>query len=206
MKGLLLKDFYMAAKYCKAVLLLVIVFLAASFLGEENIFFIVYPSMIAGIIPMSILSYEERDKWIQYSAALPYTKAQVVSSKYLLGLLFWAAAFLVSMAATAFRMIGNNSFSMDTFLVMGTALLILGLIGPTFLLPFVFKFGAEKGRIAFYVMIGFVCAVITLLTGLGFQAILPFSKPVLIGICGIGILLYILSWQLSILFFKKREL
>ena len=98
------------------------------------------------------------------------------------------------------------SFSMDTFLVMGTALLILGLIGPTFLLPFVFKFGAEKGRIAFYVMIGFVCAVITLLTGLGFQAILPFSKPVLIGICGIGILLYILSWQLSILFFKKREL
>lgn len=51
MKGLLLKDFYMAAKYCKAVLLLVIVFLAASFLGEENIFFAVYPSMIAGSFP-----------------------------------------------------------------------------------------------------------------------------------------------------------
>ena len=58
MKGLLLKDFYMAAKYCKAVLLLVIVFLAASFLGEENIFFAVYPSIWYENCPLSILEAE----------------------------------------------------------------------------------------------------------------------------------------------------
>ena len=43
MKGLLLKDLYMAAKYCRAFLLIVVVFLAVSFFGDDNIFFVVYP-------------------------------------------------------------------------------------------------------------------------------------------------------------------
>ena len=39
MKGLLLKDLYMAAKYCRAFLLIVVVFLAVSF-SETTISFL----------------------------------------------------------------------------------------------------------------------------------------------------------------------
>ena len=62
MKGLLLKDFYMAAKYCRACLL-------------------------CGMIPVNLLAYDERSRWLEYSGTLPYTKAQIVSGKYLVGII-----------------------------------------------------------------------------------------------------------------------
>ena len=93
MKGLLLKDFYMAAKYCRAFLLLVIVFLAVSIWGDENVFFVIYPVLIAGMIPVTLYSYDEREKWTLYSGTLPYTRTQFVSSKYLVGLFFETAVF-----------------------------------------------------------------------------------------------------------------
>ena len=86
MKGLLLKDWYMVVKYCKAYLLICLVFIGVSIMSDDNFFFILYPCILCGMIPVTLLGYDERSKWDQYCAALPYTKAQIVSGKYLLGM------------------------------------------------------------------------------------------------------------------------
>ena len=207
MKGLLLKDWYMSIRYCRAFLVLVGVFLVVSFFGNDNLFFRIYPTMIASIIPMSLISYDERDHWTLYSGTLPYTRRQLVSAKYLIGLFFGAFSFLISLAAFAVCMITNGTFSIEYFLFIAVLLLVLGLIGPTLLLPFVFKFGAEKGRIIFYVMIGLLSAIGALLTSLGFQnALTQHSFIILLVIGGLSVGLYALSWNLSIYFYQKREL
>lgn len=207
MKGLLLKDWYMSIRYCRAFLVLVGVFLVVSFFENDNFFFQLYPTMIASIIPMSLISYDERDRWTAYSGTLPYTRRQLVSAKYLIGLFFGAFSFLVSLAAFAVFMITSDTFSIESFLFIAVRLLVLGLIGPTFLLPFVFKFGAEKGRIIFYVMIGLPCATGILLTGLGFQNALTQNNFIILLVMGVlSIGLYALSWNLSIYFYQKREL
>lgn len=207
MKGLLLKDWYMCIRYCRAFLVLVSVFLVVSFFENDNFFFQLYPTMIASIIPMSLISYDERDRWTAYSGTLPYTRRQLVSAKYLIGLFFGAFSFLVSLAAFAVFMITSDTFSIESFLFIAVRLLVLGLIGPTFLLPFVFKFGAEKGRIIFYVMIGLPCATGILLTGLGFQNALTQNNFIILLVMGVlSIGLYALSWNLSIYFYQKREL
>ncbi len=207
MKGLLLKDLYMAAKYCRSFLFLVIVFLMLSLWENDNIFFTVYPTMIAGIIPMTLLSYDERNKWTLYSRTLPYSGAQLVTVKYLIGLMFGGLAYLVSLGATVVRMTINNYFSMEELLFLGTLLLVLGLIGPMLLLPFVFKYGTEKGRIIFYVMIGFLCAASVIANGLGLQTFIQIGNSWIWGIVvGAAVVLYLLSWRLSILFYQKREL
>jgi ABC-2 type transport system permease protein len=207
MKGLLLKDLYMVSGYCRAFLLIVAVFLAVSFFGDDNVFFVVYPVMVAGIIPVTLISYDERDKWLQYSGTLPYTRSQLVSSKYLIGLIFGVAAFAISMVATAVRMLMQGYFSVREFLTMGMILLVLGLIGPMLLLPFIFKFGAEKGRIAFYVMLGIICAAGTVLAGFGVQTVFSLNSLwIFVVICGIALALYALSWRVSIQIFLKREL
>ena len=95
MKGLLLKDFYLSWRYCRAFLVIVAVFLAVSFTGDDNIFFLIYPIMIASVIPMTLVSYDEHDKWTAYSGTLPYTRAQLVSTKYLVGMCFGSVAFLI---------------------------------------------------------------------------------------------------------------
>ena len=75
-------------------------------------------------------------------------------------------------------------------------------------MPFIFRWGVEKGRIAYYVMIGFVCAG-SVLAGpfLQTQAQAELSDVAffaLLALIGVGV--FSLSWYLSILFFRKREL
>ena len=42
MKGLLLKDWYMIASYCRRYLFIPVIFAAMIFLGENNLFFLFY--------------------------------------------------------------------------------------------------------------------------------------------------------------------
>ena len=207
MKGLLLKDFYLSWRYCRAFLVIVAVFLAVSFTGDDNIFFLIYPIMIARVIPMTLVSYDEHDKWTAYSGTLPYTRAQLVSTKYLVGMCFGSVAFLISMAATTVRMMLGGGFVLEQFAVVGTALLVLGCLGPALILPYVFKYGAEKGRVAFYITVGVFSGVAAVLAGMGFQ-IQGLSSGLwpLAAVAGVSILLYALSWWLSIRFYQKREL
>lgn len=207
MKGLLLKDFYLSWRYCRAFLVIVAVFLAVSFTGDDNIFFLIYPIMIASVIPMTLVSYDEHDKWTAYSGTLPYTRAQLVSTKYLVGMCFGSVAFLISMAATTVRMILGGGFVLEQFAVVGTALVALGCLGPALILPYVFKYGAEKGRVAFYITVGVFSGVAAVLAGMGFQ-IQGLSSGLwpLAVVAGVSILLYALSWWLSIRFYQKREL
>ena len=207
MKGLLLKDFYLSWRYCRAFLVIVAVFLAVSFTGDDNIFFLIYPIMIDSVIPMTLVSYDEHDKWTAYSGTLPYTRAQLVSTKYLVGMCFGSVAFLISMAATTVRMILGGGFVLEQLAVVGTALLVLGCLGPALILPYVFKYGAEKGRVAFYITVGVFSGVAAVLAGMGFQ-IQGLSSGLwpLAAVAGLSILLYALSWWLSIRFYQKREL
>ena len=207
MKALLLKDLYMTAKYCRSLLFLVLVFLTVSFFGKESLFFIVYPTMVAGMIPMTLISYDERGKWSQYSGSLPCSRAQLVSVKYIIGLIFGGFAWLISLVSTVVRMTMSGYFSLDEFLFWGTALLVLGVLGPMLMLPFVFKFGAEKGRISFYMMIGCLCAVSVLANGIGLQTSINLGNRWILGIVvAVVALFYLLSWRLSIRFYQNREL
>lgn len=207
MKGLLLKDFYLSWRYCRAFLVIVAVFLAVSFTGDDNIFFLIYPIMIASVIPMTLVSYDEHDKWTAYSGTLPYTRAQLVSTKYLVGMCFGSVAFLISMAATTVRMILGGGFVLEQFALVGTALLVLGCLGPALILPYVFKYGAEKGRVAFYITVGVFSGVAAVLAGIGFQVqVMGGGLWPLAAVAGVSILLYALSWWLSIRFYQKREL
>src|SRR5699024_7890966 len=149
MKGLLLKDFYLSWRYCRAFLVIVAVFLAVSFVGEDNIFFLIYPIMIASVVTKTLLSYDEHDKWTAYSGTLPYTRMQLVCAKYLVGQWFGAVAFGVYMTVSAVGMLTGEGFVLEQYALVGTALLVLGCVGPAVILPYVFEYGTERVRMAF---------------------------------------------------------
>lgn len=208
MKGLLLKDFYMMLKYCRTYLLMVVVFIVVSFVNSESLLFAFYPCMLCGMIPVSLLSYDERSKWLQYSATMPYTKAQIVSGKYLIGLCIQAAMLLVTGIVQALRMNLNDVFSLEAYLSLMMLLAAMSLLTSSITLPFMFKLGVEKGIMAYYVMIGVVC-------GGGVVASRVFEESmareitlngILPVLCLAGVGVYALSWYLSIVFFRKKEL
>lgn len=208
MKGLLLKDWYMMKKYCRAYLLIGAVFIAVSLFSNDNLFFVFYPCLLCGMIPVNLLGYDERSRWMQYSGTLPYTKAQIVSAKYLIGLLAQVAVLLVTGLAQGIKMTVGGNFVFGEFAVLMLLLLTMATLTSSISLPFIFKLGVEKGRTAYYVMIGFVCGASvlasSLLRGQLVSEIQPNAFLAVLATVGIGV--YVLSWYLSVIFFKKREI
>ena len=208
MKGLLLKDWYMVKKYCRAYLLIAIVFIAISFFSNDNMFFVFYPCLLCGMIPVNLLAYDERSHWMQYSGTLPYTKTQIVSGKYLIGLLAQLAVLAATGIAHGVKMYAAGNFVLGDFAVLMLLMLIVSTLSSSICLPFVFKLGVEKGRTAYYVMVGFVCGASVLASSILRGQLMGEIQPNLIlGLLAIvGISVYILSWYLSVVFFKKREI
>ena len=86
MKGLMKKEFLMLWRASRAFGLICVVFIAMSAISQDNVIFLFMPIMISGLLPSTLLSYDERCKWQEFSGALPVSRAQLVSAKYLLGL------------------------------------------------------------------------------------------------------------------------
>lgn len=206
MKGLLLKDFYMTTKYCRMFLCMLAFFILVSCFTGESSMFIFFPTLIAGMIPMTLISYDEKEKWDVYSQAFPCSKAQVVTAKYLTGLFLVAVVFALSAGAQALRMIRDETFTIESYIMLLARIFAVGVFAPSLLLPFIFRFGAEKGRIAYYVIIGALCVVSVFLANTGLQTppqISAFTVSLIILV--IACLCFVVSWLFSIRFYKNRE-
>lgn len=207
MKGLLLKDLYMAAKYCRTYILIGVVFIAVSFAGSENLFFAFYPCLLCGMIPANLLAYDERSRWLEYSGTLPYTKAQIVSGKYLIGILVQGVMLLAVGLSQAARMTMAGTFQAGEFALFMSTIFAMATVTSSITLPFMFRWGVERGRIAYYCMIGFVCAAGYLGSSFftkGTQ--LTVSQGALMAIfCLAGVAVYAASWLAAIALYRKRE-
>ena len=208
MKGLLLKDFYMAKKHLRAWIAMMLVFIGVACVNAENMFFIFYPCMLSGMIPVSLLGYDERSKWDVYAGTLPCSKAQIVSAKYLIGLIVHGGVLLLTALTQGIRMAMTASFLWSEYLALIGVLVMLGCISTAITLPFMFKFGVEKGRMAYYVMVALISGssvALPKVLGKMLEQQVSFNG-ILAVVVLVVIALYILSWFLSIRFYEKREL
>ena len=208
MKGLMLKEFYMAWKYCWLFLVITLVFLGMAMLpSSENLFLLVYPSALACFIPVTLLSYDSQSKWDVYFETLPTSRAQYVSAKYLIGLIYGEFVLGLTALTQLLAMKLNAEGDLNQLWSLLCAIQFLAITPPALCLPLIFKWGVEKGRIVFLVMIGVVCggsAVLALNVNDGGIFSLPGNLSVwlLLG----AIVLYALSWRLSIRLYRTRQL
>lgn len=213
MKGLLLKDAYQAWYDAKMVVVAAVVMMGVSVISMMNgaNFFIVYAGFLMGMMPMTLLAYDQASKFSEYSAALPVTKEQLVGSKYIVGLCGLVLAELF--AAAALGVASLHWTAVDHALVVSTLVQVgmTTLLNSAVLLPLNYRFGYEKAKYAFYFMVGLVAA----LMGFGVSAnedglvrnLLPqgISPLGLLGIAAAALALYALSWRLSVAWYGKAE-
>lgn len=209
MKGLLLKDAYiMLRKYIVSYMLILAAFTAAAFLSESNQFLTFYPCLLCAILPVSLLGEDELSHWLQYSLTLPCTREQIVSCKYITGIMIQIAVNIITGIATAVKMNLCGTFNLLNFISFISILFILTLLTSSIGLPLVFKLGMQKGRIAIWIIIaaallGSQAASHFLYLYISLDLLqVPRIQPVL---CLAAIGIYALSWHLSIVFYRKRE-
>lgn len=207
MKGLLIKEWFMMKSYCKAYVIMVVAFLGVACVNANNLFFLMYPSMLGGLIPITLLSYDERSHWNQYCCTLPATKAEIVSAKYLIGLITSFVLILITVLSQLIKMIVTVSLNIPDLVVLFLVLILVSLISPALCLPFMFKYGVEKGRIFYYFMIGLICAVALIAANVvNFISDLKVKPNLFLACMSIaGVVIYMISWRLSIKFYEKKE-
>lgn len=157
MKGLLLKDFYVTMKNCKMFFIVDAIFIAMSFAlsdsFNDSFIFLMYPVLMSGVLAITLLSFDEKFKWTKYSGALPYSTAQIVSSKYIFGFIIQVLTTLVVFLALVIRVNTFGDVALSEASVMLGRMVIVSLVVPSVGLPFCFRFGTEKGRIFYFVFI-----------------------------------------------------
>ena len=201
MKGLMKKEFLMLWRASRAFALICVVFIAMSAVSQDNIIFLFMPIMISGLLPSTLLSYDERCKWQEFSGALPVSRAQLVSAKYLLGLGCMTVVLVVTVAVHLIV----RRYPLQMLLMMLSAVYGLALFISAVSLPMMFKFGVEKGRLWYYATLVLVGGASGASAGVAtdfFNEGLPSYVWI---IFVFGVVIYALSWLLAIHFYQKRE-
>lgn len=207
MKALLYKDFCLMKKHCRAYLFVMVFILLAAVLEEDGLFMLLYPCILSGMMPVTLMGYDERSGWDRYSSMLPYTKGEMVSSKYIIGLVMQVVVMLLSTLAQLCRTLrfGDAGVPIGVLLAM---MLTASFVSVGLCMPFMFRFGVEKGRIAYYLMIGMacaVCAVASMQFG-GTAAAELTGATVWLAAAALSAAIYAASWYVSIVWYKKREI
>ncbi len=203
MKGLIYKDVLLCFKNMRALFLLNIVYLVCGVFGEAAQFFLLFTCVMIGVQPMSLQSLDESYGWPRFAAALPVTRAQVVSARYLVSIFYMVLNWGVCVLALLIgHSINGLPLQIGAFLSLAVP---LSMSVPMLSLPILFRFGAQRGRLIYIVCISLVCGVMGAVGGVAGNL----SNVPHIGLYWaplIGAALYALSWQLSIWLYKRREL
>lgn len=147
MKGLLLKDIYTLTRQMGIILVMIVFFAVMG--GSMSAFALVYSAML----PITALAYDERAKWDTLAAMMPYSALEIVFSKYMLGYIGIVFAAVISGGAEfVLASVKGGAFGGEEL----AGLLLTGCVALAMLainLPFMFRFGVERGRIVFFIII-----------------------------------------------------
>ena len=205
MIGLLKKDFYVADRTCRLLLVLALVF---SVIPQMASFGSTYALMLAMMVPLNCIAYDEKSKWDRYAAMLPYKTAQLVGTKYLLAYLFMALAEVILILGTAARnAISPGSTGWVEFWQLSAMLPIVTTIVTALALPALYRFGSEKGRLVMVMVMGVGVGVAFGVAGIFKEVSLPeFPTGAVIGAAVVvSAAALCVSFRLSVYFYKKRQ-
>ncbi len=200
MTGLILKDLLNLKQQMKSLLIVLAVWLFISVMNGNGYFFGGFFVMYVVMIPMTTMSMDERSKWERYALTMPVTRTELVLSRYVLSLLT-ALVGLVLTFIVCWVMSKNPVESLNVSL----ALLCVGTIFASLVLPIIFKMGVDKGRIIMMIvfLVPFLLAFLLPKTGIQPNEAMLAKAIVFVPIA--ALVLLILSVYVSISIYKKKE-
>ncbi len=236
MKGLLLKDLCIIGTFFRAFRWSLGLFLLCQVFPSDHICYNAYPAILCGMILHQLFLQEDKSNWFSYSATLPVTRGQIVSCKYLLLLFAAAGMTLLSVLIRTLALLWNPDAFEEYFLCLTVSVLLYllpGALGLPFIFRYGMKKGGIPYQI-FEILSCVTMFVLQFLKdgdrkilwrefvqGYGqrtdvenfqwMETLFGEKQPflpwrLLLTLLTVGIILFALSWYLSVRFYKKRKL
>lgn len=163
MMGLIKKDVYLSLSMLKSYVVVAAVFALLTMTGIYDIsFFVTYLSVMCIMIPVNLFAYDEQARWDKYAAALPAGRAGMVKARYLFTILicFGTLVFALLLQLIVALFTGVQGQERTDLLLSGLLPTAYGIFMNAVLLPLLFKFGSQKGRLYLILALGVGVGVI----------------------------------------------
>ena len=156
MKGLLYKDF----KLIKRQLAIIGIFIFVIFINvatNKNYYILpVLFMLISYVITPTIIYHDVQSNFSKFIFATPCTKRDYVLSKYFPAFITAILSLFVNVIFSSFSGMGFKDI-----ILIGTIGFSLPLLSIVFLIPMIFKFGVEKGKILMVIFYFIIFALIS---------------------------------------------
>lgn len=217
-KGLIVKDLLQLKSYKKTLIVFVVVFIGASISQEHTRnALIVMMTLGLGMFGMATFSYDEMAKADKYIITLPLNKKEVVLAKYVLIISLTVMGAILGIIVSIIL-----SLVMQTDLPKGKELLELAIGGifgigviEAIQIPFIYKYGAEKGRIQIFIAIAMIAFLLGGIVWLGEKfsidlltnpIVNSFMNAISIVLIVAIIMIYFISYKISYKIYEKKEM
>lgn len=147
MRALLLKDILALKRTLRIYAAFLVIYCAIGIFSGNSSFFMVFITVLSIMLPINAMTIDKGCHWNAYAACLPIPRSMSVLSKYVLAGLGILAAIIPCLV---FRLVDRyTSLITDTISWSEIALMTaLALTILAFQMPFLFRFGPERGRFA----------------------------------------------------------
>lgn len=208
MLGLIKKDLFMIKNNYRSILIALIIYVFYSTQFSMNMLF--FLPFMGLMICISTISYDDFNNFHLYASSLPYGKCGVVKSKYIttiaVTLLLTIVSLIVDVVTSKYK--ADYIFFDSLSNLMGSLFAMILLMSVLY--PILFKFGAEKGRIAMLSISFFVLCFGMFVTkfinfSISKELINFFNSYYMVIFCVLSVLFIGISYIISKKIYLKKE-
>ena len=152
MKSLILKDLYNIGHNTKSMLFILAV-LAVAFIPTSGVGAYIFTcGILCSMMIVTTFSFDDNSKWARYAMIMPISKRDFEIGKFIVLAIFCAigSVFGLTVGLVGGGIAGKITFSPAAILellFLTLAATVISIIFRSISIPFVFKFGAQKGRV-----------------------------------------------------------
>ncbi len=146
----MLKDLLNLRPMTKTLVFMFIIF-GIVFIPMGNTMTVYFLLMIfAALLPMTSLTMDDMAKWDRYTLTMPVKRKDIVKSKYLLMVLFFGVAIVISgiIAGVSYYFMPETASPFWFIILVGA----LGVFYGSLLFPLLYKFGSKKARYMMFIL------------------------------------------------------
>lgn len=215
MLGLIEKDLRLTLSRKQTVVIFFVLALVMGF-SMDGSFLVGYLTMLASILAVGTISYDEYDNGFAFLMTLPFDRKTYVLEKYLFSLLMSAGAWLIGVILSCILgAVKSSPLYILTDLPVLLTLIPLLYLSAAIMIPLQLKYGAEKSRIALFVIFGIIAILIMAVNrfadneaiynklSVALDSVHPLA--ILAGITAVCVILSVLSYFISVRIMEKKE-
>ena len=160
MLGLIEKDLRLTIAR-KQTLLIFFVMALVMGIAMDGSFLIGYLTMLATIVAIGTISYDEYDNGFAFLMTMPFDRKTYVREKYLFSLILAAAAWCIGTILYCIgSVIRHDAANLTDEIPMLLALIPVFYLSAAIMIPLQLKYGYEKSRVVLFIIFGAIAILI----------------------------------------------